>query len=185
MGDVPQVVWHTGNAVFGATFMGEPLRNQVARIEDLFSMGLSINDRMVLLRGLAWTNGLMGNDPDPIIDEYARIGGDAKSGLSAGLDLYRIDFAFGQGRFADAARLAEQTHNERNELGTLPWATVAAVMADDDYVTVLIPRKYADPRTPGKEYTTSWFDTWRFVNGKADEHWDPAQINPPAPARGR
>ena len=57
---------------------------------------------------------------------------------------------------------------------------VVAVMADDDYVTVLIPRKYPDPRTPGKEYVTSWFDTWRFVNGKADEHWDPATIAPPA-----
>jgi len=57
---------------------------------------------------------------------------------------------------------------------------IVAVMADDDYVTVLIPRKYDDPRTPGKQYATSWFDTWRFVNGKADEHWDPATITPPA-----
>ena len=60
---------------------------------------------------------------------------------------------------------------------------VVAVTAEGDYVTVMIPRKYPDPRTPGKEYTTSWFDTWRFVNGKADEHWDPATISPPAPAR--
>jgi len=60
-------------------------------------------------------------------------------------------------------------------------ADVVAVMADDDYVTVLTPRKFPDPRTPGKEYYTSWFDTWRFVNGKADEHWDPATITPPAP----
>ena len=59
-------------------------------------------------------------------------------------------------------------------------AEVVAVMADDDYVTVLTPRKFPDPRTPGKEYYTSWFDTWRFVNGKADEHWDPATIAPPA-----
>jgi predicted SnoaL-like aldol condensation-catalyzing enzyme len=57
---------------------------------------------------------------------------------------------------------------------------VVAVMADDDYVTVLIPRKYPDPRTPNKEYSTSWFDTWRFVDGKADEHWDPATISAPA-----
>ena len=59
---------------------------------------------------------------------------------------------------------------------------VVAVMADDDYVTVLTPRKYPDPTKPGKEYYTSWFDTWRFVDGKADEHWDPATITPP-PAR--
>jgi predicted SnoaL-like aldol condensation-catalyzing enzyme len=57
---------------------------------------------------------------------------------------------------------------------------VVAVMADDDYVTVLMPRTYDDPRTPGKKYSTSWFDTWRFVDGKADEHWDPATIAPPA-----
>jgi predicted SnoaL-like aldol condensation-catalyzing enzyme len=57
---------------------------------------------------------------------------------------------------------------------------VVAVMADDEYVTVLTPRKYPDPRTAGKEYFTSWFDTWRFVNGKADEHWDPATISAPA-----
>jgi len=56
---------------------------------------------------------------------------------------------------------------------------ITAVMAEDDLVTVLWPRSYKDPRTPGKCYTTTWFDTWRFVNGKADEHWDPATIAPP------
>ena len=56
---------------------------------------------------------------------------------------------------------------------------VVAVMADDDYVTVLIARNYPDPRAAGKTYSTSWFDTWRFVDGKADEHWDPATIAPP------
>jgi predicted SnoaL-like aldol condensation-catalyzing enzyme len=57
---------------------------------------------------------------------------------------------------------------------------VVAVMADDDYVTVMTPRKYPDPRNAGKQYSTTWFDTWRFVDGKADEHWDPATITPPA-----
>jgi predicted SnoaL-like aldol condensation-catalyzing enzyme len=57
---------------------------------------------------------------------------------------------------------------------------VVAVIADDDYVTVVMPRKYPDPRKAGAEYYTTWFDTWRFVNGKADEHWDPATITPPA-----
>ena len=57
---------------------------------------------------------------------------------------------------------------------------VVAVMADDDYVTVLIARNYPDPRAAGKTYSTSWFDTWRFVDGKADEHWDPATITAPA-----
>jgi predicted SnoaL-like aldol condensation-catalyzing enzyme len=60
---------------------------------------------------------------------------------------------------------------------------VVAVVADDDYVTVVIPRKYPDPRKAGTEYYTTWFDMWRFVDGKADEHWDPATITPPAPAK--
>jgi predicted SnoaL-like aldol condensation-catalyzing enzyme len=62
---------------------------------------------------------------------------------------------------------------------------IVAVMADDDYVTVLLPRRYPDPRKPGAEYSTSWFDTWRFVDGKADEHWDPAMIEAPAAPAAR
>jgi len=57
---------------------------------------------------------------------------------------------------------------------------VVAVIAEDDYVTVMMPRKYPDPRKAGAEYYTTWFDTWRFVNGKADEHWDNALITAPA-----
>jgi predicted SnoaL-like aldol condensation-catalyzing enzyme len=53
---------------------------------------------------------------------------------------------------------------------------VVAVTAEGDYVTVMIARTLPDPRDPVKSYTTSWFDTWRFVDGKADEHWDPATI---------
>ena len=57
---------------------------------------------------------------------------------------------------------------------------IVAVMADGDYVTVMLPRSYPDPRKPGATYSTTWFDTWRFVDGRADEHWDPAMINVPA-----
>lgn len=59
---------------------------------------------------------------------------------------------------------------------------VVAVQAEGDFVTVLAVRemKYADDAS--KSYTTTWFDTWRFVNGKADEHWDPATLPAPAPA---
>jgi len=56
---------------------------------------------------------------------------------------------------------------------------VVAVMAEGDLVTVIMPRVYDDPRTPGEVYYTTWFDTWRFVDGKADEHWDPATIAAP------
>ena len=58
---------------------------------------------------------------------------------------------------------------------------VVAVIAEDDYVTILTRRivPYADD--PTQSYTTTWFDTWRFVDGKADEHWDPATL-PTGPA---
>jgi predicted SnoaL-like aldol condensation-catalyzing enzyme len=56
---------------------------------------------------------------------------------------------------------------------------ITAVMAEGDLVTVIYPRTYQHPVT-GADYTSTWFDTWRFVDGKADEHWDPAMINPPA-----
>jgi predicted SnoaL-like aldol condensation-catalyzing enzyme len=75
------------------------------------------------------------------------------------------------------------------------WRTkVVSVVAEGDYVTVAFVRELPDPREPGKTYTTTWFDMWRFVDGKADEHWDYGTINaaprgggaPPAggPARG-
>ena len=50
---------------------------------------------------------------------------------------------------------------------------VVAVLADGDYVTVITPRNLKDAKT-GEAYTSTWFDNWRFVDGKADEHWDPA-----------
>ncbi len=50
---------------------------------------------------------------------------------------------------------------------------VVAVIAEGDYVTVMTPRTLKDAKT-GESYSSTWFDTWRFVNGKADEHWDPA-----------
>jgi predicted SnoaL-like aldol condensation-catalyzing enzyme len=53
------------------------------------------------------------------------------------------------------------------------WRTqVVSVVAEGDLVTVALARECVDPRTPGKTFTTTWFDMWRFVDGKADEHWD-------------
>ena len=57
---------------------------------------------------------------------------------------------------------------------------IVAVLADGDLVSVVIPREYKDPKDPSKMYTTTWFDMWRFVDGKADEHWDPATKPTPA-----
>jgi len=55
---------------------------------------------------------------------------------------------------------------------------IVAVIAQGDLVTVVIPREYDHPTRPGEKYSTTWFDMWRFVDGKADEHWDPATITP-------
>jgi predicted SnoaL-like aldol condensation-catalyzing enzyme len=53
------------------------------------------------------------------------------------------------------------------------WRTkIVSVVAEGDYVTVAVVRECANPNNPGTTYTTTWFDMWRFVDGKADEHWD-------------
>lgn len=48
------------------------------------------------------------------------------------------------------------------------------MVAEGDYVIVVAPRTLKDPDSPGKNHTIAWFDMWRFVDGKADEHWDGA-----------
>ncbi|HEY6816521.1 MAG TPA: nuclear transport factor 2 family protein [Croceibacterium sp.] len=58
---------------------------------------------------------------------------------------------------------------------------VVMVSAEGDYVTILTRREVPYADDPTKSYTTTWFDTWRFVDGKADEHWDPATL-PTGPA---
>jgi len=66
------------------------------------------------------------------------------------------------------------------------WTTqVVSVVAEGDYVTVAVARSLPDPRNPTKMYTTTWFDMWRIMDGKADEHWDYGTIAAPAAgARG-
>ena len=56
---------------------------------------------------------------------------------------------------------------------------VVAVVADRDFVTVLMPREYPHPTKPGEIYTGTWFYAWRVVDGKLDEHWAPATIAAP------
>ncbi|KQN70061.1 MULTISPECIES: nuclear transport factor 2 family protein [unclassified Devosia] len=51
---------------------------------------------------------------------------------------------------------------------------VVFVTAEGDLVTVGTVRTEDDPANPGQKYTTTWYDTWRIVDGKADEHWDSA-----------
>jgi predicted SnoaL-like aldol condensation-catalyzing enzyme len=94
-----------------------------------------------------------------ITDRYLQHNPNAKSGLDGVVHFF--------------TQVLKRKPSETCDKLTTP---VVAVTAEDDYVTVMIPRTLPDPRDPSKTYTTTWFDTWRFVDGKADEHWDPATI---------
>lgn len=54
---------------------------------------------------------------------------------------------------------------------------IVSVIAEGDLVMVATLRVLKDPKDPSKTYTTTWFDVWRFVDGKAAEHWD-CQVKP-------
>ncbi|MGY5808912.1 nuclear transport factor 2 family protein [Rhizobium sp. LEGMi198b] len=49
---------------------------------------------------------------------------------------------------------------------------VVFVSAEGDLVTVATIHTEKDPHDASKTYTQTWYDTWRIVDGKADEHWD-------------
>ena len=92
---------------------------------------------------------------------------------------------------AAASGLAGVKHYFINVAKRVPTPTctklttpVVAVQAEGDFVTVLMVREYKYSDDPSKSYTSTWFDTWRFVDGKADEHWDPATLPPAAPPTG-
>jgi predicted SnoaL-like aldol condensation-catalyzing enzyme len=61
---------------------------------------------------------------------------------------------------------------------------IVAVLAEGDLVVVANRVERPDPRNPGQTYTTTHFDMWRFVNGKADEHWDEGSIQAPGAGKG-
>lgn len=56
---------------------------------------------------------------------------------------------------------------------TLPIVTV---LTSDDIVGVVFRMEYDHPTKPGQKYTTIWYDQWRVVDGKVDEHWDTSQL---------
>src|SRR5207249_2620407 len=51
---------------------------------------------------------------------------------------------------------------------------VVSVVADGDLVVVAYVHELKNAKDSSQSYTTTWFDMWRFKDGKADEHWDPA-----------
>jgi predicted SnoaL-like aldol condensation-catalyzing enzyme len=56
---------------------------------------------------------------------------------------------------------------------------LVAIVAEGDLVTLAFVHEEEDPRTPGKKYTTTWFDMFRVKDGKIVEHWDGDRIKPP------
>jgi predicted SnoaL-like aldol condensation-catalyzing enzyme len=44
---------------------------------------------------------------------------------------------------------------------------ITSVTAEGDLVIVTYPRTVTDPKHPKGQYTTTWFDMWRIVDGKS------------------
>jgi len=55
---------------------------------------------------------------------------------------------------------------------------VVTVLTSGNIVGVVFRAEYDDPRKPGTKYTSITYDQWRIVDGKADEHWDTALLDP-------
>ena len=53
-------------------------------------------------------------------------------------------------------------------------SNLVSITAEGDLVTIATRRELADPKDATKKYTTTWFDMYRFKDGKIDEHWDGA-----------
>ena len=109
-----------------------------------------------------------------LTDKYIQHNPVAASGL-AGVVHYVVDIA------------KQQPLSPCPALSASDPNAVVAVVAEGDYVTILTRRAVPYADDPSQSYTTTWFDTWRFVGGKADEHWDPATLPaaPPAAAPAR
>ncbi len=56
---------------------------------------------------------------------------------------------------------------------------VVTVLTSGNIVGVVIRMEYDHPSKPGTKYTTIFYDQWRIVDGRADEHWDTGIIEPP------
>lgn len=100
--------------------------------------------------------------PQYLTDAYIQHNPLAASGLKAVIHY-----------FVDVAKVQPKPIPEKMQ------TKVVAVQAEGDYVTVSFVREMKDPKDSTKTYTTTWFDMWRFKDGKADEHWDPATLPTP------
>jgi len=51
-----------------------------------------------------------------------------------------------------------------------------AITAEGDLVHLMFVAEYDHPHKSGETYRTTWYDTFRVVDGVIVEHWDPAMI---------
>lgn len=51
-----------------------------------------------------------------------------------------------------------------------------AVTAEGDLVHLMFVAEYDHPNAAGQTYRTTWYDSFRVVDGVIVEHWDPAMI---------
>jgi predicted SnoaL-like aldol condensation-catalyzing enzyme len=56
---------------------------------------------------------------------------------------------------------------------------VVTALTSGNVVGVVFRMEYDHPTKPGTKYTTIFYDQWRIMNGRADEHWDTGLIEPP------
>lgn len=50
------------------------------------------------------------------------------------------------------------------------------LLAEGDYVVMMLPRRVPHPHKPGETYMSYWFDMWRIEDGLIAEHWDGAPM---------
>jgi predicted SnoaL-like aldol condensation-catalyzing enzyme len=77
------------------------------------------------------------------------------------------------GRDSIVAYFSAGKRAERCDKLTMPLVTV---LTSGDIVGVVFRMEYDHPSKPGEKYTTIWYDQWRIVDGRADEHWDISQL---------
>ena len=94
---------------------------------------------------------------------------------------------FGSGRAPILAFFSKNSNARPIPADPKDWSTkiVAVTTQGKDIVCVASVSTRPDPRNPGQTYTTTHFDMWRFVDGKADEHWDEGAIAAAPPGGGQ
>lgn len=50
------------------------------------------------------------------------------------------------------------------------------LIAEGNYVVMMLPRDIPHPHKPGETYRSYWFDMWRLEDGLIAEHWDGAPL---------